>query len=97
MYREVCVSMSGGSSLNGVFQGAFVINGERTKIIIFSLLRPTWLSYESCNVKLQGMERTLKVDDWACLYEEINVYAGLKCDGSYPCKRKEWEAFSWRK
>lgn len=31
-----------GSSLNGVFQGAFVINGERTKItIILSLLRPT--------------------------------------------------------
>lgn len=46
MYREVCVSISGGISLNDVFQGAFVINGERTKTIIFSLLRPTWLSDE---------------------------------------------------
>lgn len=40
------MSMSGGSSLNGVFQGAFVISGERIKITIFSLLRPTWLSDE---------------------------------------------------
>lgn len=74
MYREIYVSMSGGSSLNGVFQGAFVISGERMKItIILSLLRPTWLSDDSVMQNSKEWRDSLKSDEWACLYEEISI------------------------